>query len=110
MRLRMRERIVRAWRPSVEIDPLLETKDEIVAAFVLILGTIYARQSAGESTTIRGLYEVMGMDQRQALRLMRVLENEGLVEVVSALHDALESEITITEAAKRKLAQAVSAS
>ncbi|MEL7001068.1 MAG: hypothetical protein AAFP68_22760, partial [Pseudomonadota bacterium] len=72
-----------------------------------VLSTLYERQLLEKPTRIRQLHQLAGIGQPSALKVVRQLENEGVLRVTSVLHDEFESRIELTKKAQRKLASLV---
>ncbi len=112
MRMRMRDRFARALpfrhrSGEAASDISLASADSAleVAAVAALLGGVYSRECAGQSTSLRQVHRVAGLTQTAALNLISRLQDDGMITIISALHDEFESRIELTEKAKRKLLQ-----
>ncbi len=114
MRMRMCDRFARALpfkRSSGEAasDHCLANADNAleVAAAATLLSGVYSRECSGQSTNLRQVHRVAGLTQSAALNLIARLQDDGMITIISALHDEFESRIELTDKAKRKLSQLV---
>ena len=68
-----------------------------------LLVAIHDLQAANEGVSLRDLHRITPFPQPRALRMVRMLEQEGLAEVEWQLHDSLSSSVAITPAAMEDL-------
>ncbi len=112
MPMRMRERFARVLpfsargeKARAHNELAMATDAADTAAIAAFLGGVYLRECNSMTTSLRQVHTVAGVSQSMALRLAKRLNEDGLIVIISALHDEFESRIELTEIAKRRLAR-----
>lgn len=76
---------------------------EPLKGHALIAQTLFAREKAGQTTTLRQLHHITQIAQPAALKLLADMERAGDVTVDEALHDTFESTILLSKQARETL-------
>lgn len=64
---------------------------------IQIIESLQAKKLEDEDVKLRSLHKVLGMEQPDALRWLRDLEAQQMVEIEAHAHDLLEAKITVSE-------------
>ncbi len=73
---------------------------ELLQSTSLIAQTLFARENAGQSTTLRQLHQLTQISQPTALKLLADMQRKGEVTIEEELHDTFESRITLSPKAR----------
>ena len=73
-------------------------------AAAIITQTVYKRELAGHSTSLRQIHRLAELSQPDALRIVGALEKQGMLSIEADLHDALESRIVLTRPTRDRIA------
>ena len=71
-----------------------------------IVYAIFLRERSGATTTLRQLHKITALSQTDALKAVSDLERAQMVLVDRDIHDALESELSLTRIMRAALEQA----
>ena len=69
----------------------------------LIAQTLFAREKAGQVTTLRQLHLITQISQPAALKLLADMERAGQVTVDEVIHDTFESTIELSQQTRKTL-------
>ncbi|MEP2140188.1 MAG: hypothetical protein ABJP70_10610 [Erythrobacter sp.] len=81
-------------RPKKVVAP--ETSDKL-SGHALIAQTLFAREKAGQTTTLRQLHQITQITQPAALRILAYMQRTGEVTVEEVIHDTFESTIVLSK-------------